>query len=314
MATPFPEIEGLTFREFLPFDKYLLEKFDQTCKQSDGDQHVSQIPSDVTKAAIRDKKNAVIVADKQKIVATGWILPGMPRRGEQRIVLGAQVLPDYRDYGIGRALLGWAETRIQEIAKRDAMLILVLVNEAINEGANALYLDYGYEPVVTEDLYVRELKGEVPIPSTPLGLEEVQWSTLTSHRFFEAYREGFRDRLGNTEPDREDWINSYQIDEDFRADLSTLLLDGERPVAMVTCERIKNTGMIAQIAVIPDYRRKMVGRELIEQCCGRFAAESCTDVQTYISVNNVPSLQLFQSAGFQRRLTRARYEKKVMLS
>lgn len=313
MDYQFPEIEGLTFRGFLPFDKYLLEKFDKTCKEHDGEQFVSQIPADVTRAAIADKENAVIVVDRQRIVAAGWILPSLPRKGEQRILLGAQVLPEFRDYGLGRVILSWAETRTKSIAQRDTVLTLVLGNEALHEKANFLYLEYGYEPVLTEVLYVRALEGELSMPGFPIELTVEKWSTLTSHRYFEAYREGFRERLGTIEPDREDWIASYNTDKEFRPDLSMLLLEGERPVGMVTNGRVENSGMIYQIAVLPEYRRKHLARIMVEQSCAKFQAEGCVEVQAYVNVNNIPSAQLFSEAGFKKRLTRARYEKKIML-
>lgn len=309
----FPEIEGLAFRTFLPLDKYLIQALDKSCKVHDGVELISQIPTDVSNAAVTDIDNAVVVVDSKQVVAVGWVQPEAAHKGRQCILLGCQVHPQYRDFGIGRVVLGWAETRAVSVAERDVELTLVLQNEAMNEGANILYLDYGYEPVLTEFLYTRDLKNEVERPFLPKNCVEKVWTAKTAPSFFEAYRASFTESGDPAGLYAETWIEKIEASTGFCPNLSVVLMEKTDHLGLVLCNVKQKSGFLSQIGVVPARRREGLGKVMLLRTCARFRDTGLEEVQAYASANNPQSVQLVQESGFTRRLIRARYEKKMTI-
>jgi len=132
--------------------------------------------------------------------------------------------------------------------------------------------------------------------------------------FFQAYREGFRDRLGDTEPIEDEWIASYaDEDDDFRPDLSRVVTDKGKPVAFVTCEVLGKTGWISQVAVVQEHRRSGLAHTLLIQALARFQKAGCTEAALHVNANNARAAAVFLDVGFSQRLVRARFTKDLAL-
>lgn len=307
-------IPGLMWRAISPEDESGLKALDSACKAVDGDEPVSDLPGDALKAAVKHMDNALCVTANNEIVAVAWVHANPPQDGLQKIMLGGRVNPEYRRKGIGQALIAWAESRALNLAKPDVTLQLMIANEALTEDANALYLNYGYENIFTEFMLVRPL--DEPLPEIPLpeGLTERSWDTASAPLFFQAYAEGFKDRLGEVVPVKEEWIAGYaKEDEDFRPDLSRVVLEKNNPVAFVTCEVSGQTGWITQIAVVQERRRKGLARAILVQALKRLQDEGCVEVALHVNANNAHAAAAFFDVGFTLRLTRARFLKEIAM-
>lgn len=308
-----PEINGLLWRGVFPQDGPALNELDAACKSFDGEEPVSNLPGDALKAAATNGDNALCVVAGAKIVAVGWVWTDPPEEGSQRIILGGRVHPDFRGRGIGEAMLAWAESRVMNLTKPATTLTLTIANEALTEDAAALYYDYGYENIFTEFMLVRQLDEPLPGIPMPEGLTQLRWDAASAPLFFAAYAEGFSDRLGDILPVKADWIAGYaNDDEHFRPDLSRVVLQGDRPVAFVTCEVAGKTGWIAQVAVVQERRRKGLARVILLQALQRFQAEGCTEAALHVNANNPGAAKVFFDVGFIRRLTRARFVKTIV--
>ena len=314
MRDSFPDMNQLVWRSIEPKDEAALVELDAACKSIDGEEPVSNLPEDALKAAAIHSDNSLCVAVRDQLVAVGWLLVSEPAEGVQRIRLGGQVHPEFRRRGIGEALLSWAELRALQVAQPGLTLQLVITNEALTEGANVLYLEYGYENVLTEQMLVRPLD-EVALPDPlPEDLTARAWDAASAPLFFQAYAEGFSDRLGDIVPVQAEWIASYaEEDEQFRPDLSRVVLEDEKPVGFVTCEVDGKTGWISQIAVVQEHRRKGLAHALLLDALQRFQQEGCEEAALHVNANNARAAAVFVDAGFVPRLIRARFMKEIAL-
>ena len=79
-------------------------------------------------------------------------------------------------------------------------------------------------------------------------------------------------------------------------------LDGRELIGFVAGDKRwrPHTGMIATLAVHPAYRRRGVGRHLLDECEAQLAAPV---IRLTVRVDNLPAIALYESAGYQRRET-----------
>ncbi len=314
MSDSFPGMNRLVWRTIEPADEAALIALDAACKSVDGEEPVSHLTADALKAAAMNSDNSLCVAVRGQMAAAGWVLASEPGEGIQRIRLGGQVHPEFRRRGVGEALLAWAESRALKLAKPNVTLQLMITNEALTEDANALYLDYGYENILTEQMLVRSLGGPALSDPLPEGLTERSWDAASAPLFFQAYAEGFSDRLGDIVPVQAEWIAEYaEEDDQFRPDLSRVVLEGEKPVGFVTCEMDGQTGWISQIAVVQERRRKGLAHALLAGALNRFIQEGCLEAALHVNANNARAAAVFLNAGFVPRLTRAKFVKEIAM-
>ena len=314
MRDSIPDMNQMVWRTIDPKDEAALVELDAACKSVDGVEPVSHMPADALKAAAIHSDNSLCVAVRDQLAAVGWVLVSEPAEGVQRIRLGGQVHPEFRRRGIGEALLSWAELRVLQVAQPGSTLQLVITNEALTEGANVLYLENGYENVLTEQMLVRSLD-EVALPDPlPENLTVNAWEAASAPLFFQAYAEGFSDRLGDIVPVQAEWIASYaEEDEHFRPDLSRVVLEGEKPVGFVTCEVDGKIGWISQIAVVQEHRRKGLAHALLLDALQRFQQEGCEEAALHVNANNARAASVFVDTGFVPRLIRAKFMKEIAL-
>lgn len=295
-------------------DEAALIDLDAACKAADGEEPVSDLAGDALKAAAAHGDNTLCVAVGEQLAAAAWVTVKTATEDDQRIQLGGKVRPEFRRRGIGEALLSWAESRALRLAQPDITLQLLIANEALTEDANKLYLDYGYENTFSELMLVRPL--DVPLPHIQLaqGQTEYAWDDASAPLFFQAYAAGFRDRLGEAVPVKSEWIAGYaEDDEQFRPDLSRVVLEGSVPVGFVTCEVDGKTGWISQIAVVQEKRRKGLAHSLVAGAIQRLQQAGCQEAALHVNTNNPRAQSVFYDAGFTHRLIRARFVKKIML-
>jgi mycothiol synthase len=134
-----------------------------------------------------------------------WQMEGS---GEHRYMFFGRILPAWRRKGVGQAMLGWMERRLQEIAaghpaeSEKFFLSFVMQGE---KGLAAMLEKTGYQPVRYGFDMVRPDLENIPEYPLPEGLEVRPVLPEHYRAIWEADIEAFRDHWGFSEPAEEDY-------------------------------------------------------------------------------------------------------------
>ena len=171
--------------------------------------------------------------------------------GEFRADVTGKVAPEFRERGMGAAILTWAEAAARVLfqsAGHSGSLTLCANTSEPNESSRALFAAHGLELAVAEDELRRPLT-DLPNRDLPGGFVTLPWNEHAQPLFFHAYSESFRDRPGFPDWEESRWRASFIGREAFRPDLSSVILDGPEPAAFAVAWVEDGTGWITQMGV-----------------------------------------------------------------
>jgi mycothiol synthase len=220
-----------------------------------------------------------------------------------RIAAAGAVSPRYRGRGLGRQLFDWT------IAAANGKPLLVAA-ESVGASGERLYARLGLREVFAELVMSAELaepgladRGFAA--AVPPGLKISAWTTDLGPAFFAAYDRSFRDRPGFPGQPESEWITRTTQDEGFAPELSRLAVDeAGDPVGFVTVD----ANWIAQLGVIPRWRRRGLGDALLALAMSGIAAAGSATCWLTVATNNPGAIRLYRRAGFAEAGRRARYE------
>jgi GNAT superfamily N-acetyltransferase len=208
-----PAIEGLTFRPFRGEQDYLaIVEIDNACFADGGFEFVNTVEETANEFAHLvgcDPYTDMIFVeiDGQPIGYTrvNWLVND---DGEQILWHGGFLLPEYRNKGIGTAMIHWAEQRLREVAEEhphDGPRYLQVWSANTMPDRTALVEHEGYRIARYGYLMLRPL--DEPIPDLPLpeGLEVRPAKREHYRAIWEGRNEAFRDHWGHREGTEEDF-------------------------------------------------------------------------------------------------------------
>jgi mycothiol synthase len=203
------------------------------------------------------------------------------------------VHPAYRGRGLGGAALDWALSR--------APAKVVVRTAALTPAAQRLFESRGLHLAAALERLWLPLGEPVETVAPPAGITIGEWDDVDG---YDVYAESFAQLPANRfadaeEPDRafEDWVKWTGYSE-IDAGHSLLARDGDGdPVGFVSCWE---HGPI-QIGVLPEWRRRGLGRALLTAAMARVTARPDHDEPVELTVNagNAAAAGLFRRCGFQ---------------
>ena len=134
-----------------------------------------------------------------------WRMEGS---GERRYMFFGRILPVWRRQGIGRAMLGWMEGRLREMAAGHPVEVEKYFMTFVAQGETglaAMLEKTGYESIRYIFDMVRPDLENIPIYPLPEGLEVRPVLPEHYRAIWEADTEAFRDHWGFSEPGEEDY-------------------------------------------------------------------------------------------------------------
>ncbi len=158
------------------------------------------------------------------------------------------------------------------------------------------------------------LETPIPPPLRSPGIDFLEWDERLIHPHGLAKWESFRREMDvNVFPCLGDRDGCRQLMRDisrrdnFVPEATWLAQVNERPNqqgrSVGTIQGLRGSqdlGSIQNIGVVPEYRGKGIGRELIRRNLEGFRSVGCRKVQLEVTIHNFGAIQLYESIGFRK--------------
>ena len=247
--------------------------------------------------------DAVVVADGERIVAYASFV-----RGDY---VDVYVHPDYRNAGIGKAMLEWSERRALERTPPGEEIRVGQVITTGETGARRLLEKRGYEPVRTYWRMTMRLADSPPAPAWPEGVVVRTFDQERDTRaVFGLVQDAFGDNERHTAESFEEW-QAFMIDRDaFEPGLWFIAESDGEIVGCVLCPNYEDEGWIRQLAVSRDWRRRGLGTALLRQAMSEFHRRGRRELGLVVdSWNLTGAKELYERAGMTVSREHVRLEK-----
>lgn len=301
-----PALPGHRWRAARPDDLAAVRALQLACAEAAG--HApdrSADPAPALGAAGRPPTDDTIcaVAADGRIAAFGWVRIAGDVAHEYRIGLFGQVHPDYRRRGLGCFLLAWTEARGRQLpAARppDRPAILRVDCWNARPDAERLYARRGFQRRFGEYRMQRDLGRPVVEYPLPGGLRLVPWTAERAGLFFAVHEDAWSTRPGYQGSSAAEWSAYWAGDDDFRADLSLLALDGDEGAGLLLCDvdSEASAGWISKVGVSPRWRRRGLASALMGRALSRLRAEGLGSVALDVGDDNPDARRLYERLGF----------------
>jgi ribosomal protein S18 acetylase RimI-like enzyme len=149
-------------------------------------------------------------------------------------------------------------------------------------------------------------KKPLPKPVLPSGFQLVPLSQFTNNElepsFFKMF-DNSKDRfwLDQTRDQRVDCFNFwFDRKRPFVEEATAILLKGDRIVGLTVVRPVQEIGMLGPIGILPEYRRRGLGRILMAFSFHGAVKSGYSKIQLEFDVTNEPAFQLYKELGFKQ--------------
>jgi mycothiol synthase len=325
-VAPFPQLNGVDFRAFRGRADYAeFARIITACSRGEGHDRVETaeaLASAYDHLERCDPARDLVVAEVDGVpVAYSRVWWDQEPNGPRIYRHVCFVDPTHGGRGLGKALFGWNEARLREIASgHDASekLYEVWANDS-NEGATSLARVAGYEAITYAAEMVRPSVEDLPDHRLPDGLEIRPVTEDQVREIWEADVEAFRDHWGFVEPTEADYerflafpYTDYSLwkiawDDDGVAGQVKPFIDTAQNE-----EYGRQRGWTEAIATSRRWRRRGVAKALIVESIREFASRGMTEVALGVHTENPNgAFELYSGLGYEVVKTWTTYRKPV---
>jgi len=221
-----------------------------------------------------------------------------------------QVLPAWRNRGIGSALLDYSLAVSQDLndnQRGTAQRCLHTYAWDADSDRNRFLLNAGFNAVEYMYNMTRQLADNVTIAELPSGIYTRPVTHEDARGLWDVYSEAFVDHPGFIslgEAGFIEWKNSVYFDPD----LCLAAWQGDRMVGIVVNhvdadenrQFKRERGYLLRIGTLRDWRRRGVARALISRSLLLLKEKGCQEAALRVNVRNpTGALQLYESLGFK---------------
>jgi mycothiol synthase len=326
-----PDIAGLRFRMFAgEADLEPSVVLNNICARAEGDDWVDTLAdAQHWLANVNDRsnpyRNMIFGEVNGQMIAranTGWHTND---EGEWIYWLDCVVHPDWQGKGIGRAMLGWQEQHIRELAashdNAGAPKFFNTWSESRQTARIALLEEAGYTAVRFGYAMQRSLDVPIPDLALPAGFELRPAKPEHYRAIFDADNEAFRDHWGHREQTDEDyqrWLTgrwfqpelfrvAWDIEKNEVAGMVLNFVDWEQNKALN-----RKRGYTEGISVRRPYRKMGIAKTLIALSLHLHKSLGMTEAALGVDAQNpTGALQLYQHMGFEVERQGTTYRKGI---
>lgn len=257
-----------------------------------------------------------------EVVAWGTVvcLPGARQR---RVLTSGSVVPEHRGTGLGSELLAWQVERGAEVATArggDAPAWLEVAATDGDQARESLFRDHGFAPLRYYFEMRRPLAGFADAPRpVPDPLRMVPFDRALDDAVRAAHNEAFLDHFAASVLDDESW-RVWVTGEDFREDLSYLVLDGDEIAGYVLNSLHPDDwpglgfteGWTHQLGVRRPWRHRGVATALLDATAHALRGAGVDFATLDVDADNpTGALGLYESNGYRRDKTRVSWSRPV---
>ncbi len=247
--------------------------------------------------------------------------------GERRYIFLGRILPRWRRKGIGRAMLGWMEGRLREIASGHPAEVEKSFRGIAAQGETglaAMLEKTGYQPVRYWFEMVRPDLENIPDFSLPEGLEVRPVLPEQYRAIWDADTEAFRDHWGFSEPSEQDyqawlgdptafqpqlWQVAWDIATDQVAGQVKTFIDHEQNKLYH-----RQRGWTEGISVRRPFRRRGLARALIARSLRAQKQAGMTESALGVDSENLSgATKVYEDCGFRVVKTETIYRKPLIM-
>jgi ribosomal protein S18 acetylase RimI-like enzyme len=253
----------------------------------------------------------VVITDEGQVAAVGLIFVDPEPLKKRRAFLDLEVHPRHRGIGLRERILTWGERRsriILEGMDSDLPGEIRVGSEDRFQDRIALYEAHGFQPNRYFYRMRRDLRSPIPDRPVPPGLTLRTYSEDLNRPLMAAFNEAFSDHW-NFEPiSEEDWDMWVINGEDFRPDLTYLVMDGDEiagfSVNGVHPEKNRRNGIeegwIHQLGTRLPWRKRGVASALLRASMNAFQSEGLDYATLGVDTQNpTGALNLYVDLGFE---------------
>jgi mycothiol synthase len=307
--------EGFRFRTPTLDDAPEIAALVAACQEADGD-HAQMTTAELLSdwSGVDLAQEAIVVLEPHgQIVGYADLI----NRNYVQISVYGHVHPAHRVRGVGTALVAWGERWAEHHAVRaptDARITVQHFLRETNTGARQLVETNGYIPIRIHYIMAIDLDHAPPTPTWPddLGVRSFVVGQ-DEQQVFEAAEESFQDIWNRPPSTYERWMASTTA-PDF--DPGLWFLGVERATDTIAgvclCTIIDGTGYVNTVAVRRPWRRRGLGRALLEHAFSACYMRGVRHIELNVdgeSTTGAP--QLYGTVGMAVAKSYVRYEKEI---
>lgn len=234
----------------------------------------------------------------------------------------ARVHPQFEGFGIGTALMSWAEKRLQSTVTRvpkDLQVSFICGTVSSHDPTKKLFESVGMKSIRYFWRMVADLDEEPPQPKWPEGITISSLAELGDlPAVFRASEDAFQDHFGHVSQPAEtgiaEWEHWIATDDDVDPVNWFLALDGPEIAGVCLCRKREredpNMGWINVLGVRRPWRRKGLGLAMLHYAFGRFYRSGKDRVGLGVDAQSITgATRLYARAGMHVAREYQDYEK-----
>jgi ribosomal protein S18 acetylase RimI-like enzyme len=267
------------------------------------------------------QEDILFVENAQGAIAFALVYWYKEMRGDVILRQLVRVLPEWRGYGIGEALLAWAEEHLlaKAVGEVDGNLYLSSSVVTSEEWRVEQLERRNYEPARYFFEMVRPLNEPITHYPLPEGLEVRPVTAAHYQQIFQASDEAFQDHWGHV-PLTDNMIQQWMESPEFQPELWQVAWEGDQVAGMVLNyirqdenERFnRKRGYTEDISVRRPWRRRGLATALLARSLKMLKGRGMHEANLGVDTEN-PSgaLQLYERLGYRSIRTMVNYRKIV---